>query len=177
MKRLVCLVLCLWPTVAFADDPSWCHDGYLCIEDERARIVRDKARGFELICSQTDDLSLPPALGALCEAPSGASRIWAKAQKTTLAQQKARKAQREANQAAATAAERKRLLDQQRARNRQLEARPSGLFWVGLGGCLAATAAGGIQLALADSPKQIIQGGTTIGVGLLLGCGGGLLAR
>ena len=176
------LLFWLLTPVAWAAEPGWCEDDYLCIEDETARQVRDKARGFELLCSQLGELpSLPPALEALCEEPTGASRIWAKAQKTTEAQQAARKAQREANVTKGQLAEARRQRDTERARNdrlaqenARLKGRPSPWSWLGWGFCAGAGAAGGVQLGMADGPTDVVRGGVTLGVGLV-GCGVGLL--
>jgi len=146
------LLFWLLTPVAWAGEPGWCEDGYLCIEDETARQVRDKARGFELLCSQLGELpSLPPALEALCEEPAGASRIWAKAQKTTEAQQAARKAQREANTAKGQLAEVRRQREAERRRvdrltreNTRLERRPKRwILWVATAGALLGGGAAG----------------------------------
>lgn len=100
---VVTLALSLvWPAVGVTqsqeESPEWCRDGWFCYRKERAVLVRDKARAFELFCSQIDTPdALPARIAELCDQPSGASRIWIQAEKTAEAQKEASEQQRKAN--------------------------------------------------------------------------------
>lgn len=151
---LILIGLMLAPRLAGAEEPEWCEDGYLCIEDDTARQVRQKARGFEVICSQASPPeALPPALAELCEEPSGASRIWVRAERYRKAEQRADEMQREANVAkgkrAEAVRETKALRQQVEAlsedKGRALEARKQWRAF-GLGAAGVAVVTGGILL-------------------------------
>lgn len=86
------------PAAWAQSEPDWCKEGYLCIDDQTAQKVRDKARGFSLLCSELNPpTSLPEGLATLCEYPGQASRIWARAEKARQAQATADEMQRKAN--------------------------------------------------------------------------------
>lgn len=88
-----CLLLMAAP--AWADEPDWCQDGYLCIQENKARKVRDRARSYELVCEQ---LASPPSeVRQLCADAANSARRWVRSQKYKDAQAAADKAQRKAN--------------------------------------------------------------------------------
>lgn len=89
-------------------EPDECtvEDGDITCPKPTWLTIRDKARGFELFCSQTEPLaSMPTQIAALCDQPSRASRIWVRSKKYRKAQKTAREMQRKANVAKGRRAE------------------------------------------------------------------------
>lgn len=73
------------------------NSGEVTCPKERWVVLRDKARGYEVLCGELDPSELPSCLAEVCEDPGATSRVWVQAERYRKAQETADELQRKLN--------------------------------------------------------------------------------